>query len=146
MDRSIEPRLNQIFVPLLSIIDDPQARDDLRNLARQYNKELITDRGMDMEAQILEIIRDMLASAFDAKLSVKDITSWFIDRHGEDYERKITSKWVGHILRKKLHLKTHRSHGLYLIPHSEKPKLERLYERYGIEPKIENAEFQEAQG
>src|SRR5437870_3996771 len=30
VDRSIEPRLNQIFVPLLSIIDDAQAREDLR--------------------------------------------------------------------------------------------------------------------
>ena len=97
-----------------------------------------------MEAQILEIIRDMLASAFETKLSVKDITSWFIDRHGADYERKITSKWVGHILRKKLHLQTHRSHGLYIIPDSEKPKLQRLYERYGIEPKAtDSAELQE---
>lgn len=25
VDRSIEPRLNQIFVPLLSIIEDPEA-------------------------------------------------------------------------------------------------------------------------
>src|SRR5437867_6979132 len=64
VDRSIEPRLNQIFVPLLSIIEDPQARQDLQELAKRYNREMIADRGMDMEAQILEIIRDMLSSPY----------------------------------------------------------------------------------
>src|SRR6266550_3342807 len=39
VDRTIEPRLNQIFVPLLSIIEDEGARRDLRELARRYNKE-----------------------------------------------------------------------------------------------------------
>jgi hypothetical protein len=132
VDRTIEPRLNQIFVPLLSIIEDPRAREDLRELARKYNRELIADRGMDMEAQILEIIRDMLASPFDTRLSVKDITSWFIDRHSMDYDRKITTKWIGSIIRKKLGLKTHKSDGVYVIDLSQKVKLDRLYEKYGI--------------
>src|SRR6266498_873597 len=133
VDRTIEPRLNQIFVPLLSIIEDPEAVEDLRELARRYNKEMIADRGMDMEAQILEIIRDMLASPYgEQRLSLKDITSWFVDRHGIDYERKVTSKWIGTIIRKKLNLKTQKSHGVYVIPISEKPKLDRLYEKYGI--------------
>jgi hypothetical protein len=136
VDRSIEPRLNQIFVPLLSIIEDPEAREDLQELAKRYNKEMIADRGMEMEAQILEIIRDMLSSPYGApQLPLKDITSWFVDRHGMDYERKVTSKWIGTIIRKRLNLKTQKSHGVYVIPISEQPKLERLYEKYGISPK-----------
>ncbi|PYS88774.1 MAG: hypothetical protein DMF64_19725 [Acidobacteria bacterium] len=133
VDRSIEPRLNQIFVPLLSIIDDAQARDDLRELARQYNRELIAERGMDMEAQILEIIRDLFASG-EVKPSIKDITSWFTDKYGADYERKITAKWIGGVIRKRLNLKTQKSHGVFVVPLSEKSKLERLYEKYGISP------------
>ncbi len=35
------------------------------------------------------------------------------------------------IIRKKLQLRTQKSHGVFVIPVSEKPKLERLYERYG---------------
>lgn len=131
VDRSIEPRLNQIFVPLLSIISDAQARADLQDLARRYNRELISERGMDMAAHVLEIIRDSLAS--DGKrLSIKEITRWFEDRHGEDYERKITTKWIGAVIRKKLYLKTQKSHGVYVIPQSELPKLDRLFEKYGI--------------
>ena len=55
--RSIEPRLAQIFVPLLSVIEDAGARDALRQVAREYHKELVADRGMDVEAQVLEIIQ-----------------------------------------------------------------------------------------
>lgn len=130
VDRTIEPRLNQIFVPLLSIIEDPQAREDLSELARRYNREMIADRGMDSEAQVLEIIRELIAC--DMRLTVKDITSWFLDRHGMDYERKITTKWIGNIIRKKLGLKTHKSDGVYVIHFSQKAKLDRLYEKYGI--------------
>lgn len=135
VDRSIEPRLNQIFVPLLSIIENTQAREDLRELARRYHREMIADRGMDMEAHVLEIIRDMIASPIKPPLSIKGITGWFTDRHGDDYERKITPKWIGGIIRKKLNLKTNKNHGVFVIPPSEKPKLERLYEKYGIGPK-----------
>jgi hypothetical protein len=134
VDRSIEPRLNQIFVPLLSIIEDRAAREELQELARRYNRELIADRGMDTEAQILEIIRDMLASPFDTRLPIKDITSWFTDRHGTDYERKITTKWIGNVIRKKLGLKTERTREGYIVPLAKKDKLSRLYERYGIGP------------
>ncbi len=132
VDRAIEPRLNQIFVPLLSIIEDPAARAELRELARRYHRELVAERGLDAEAQVLEILRDMLASPYETRLSVKDITSWFIDRHGQDYEKKITTKWIGSIIRKRLGLKTQRDRDGYLIPSAEKDKLPRLYEKYGI--------------
>ena len=136
VDRTIEPRLNQIFVPLLSIIEDPEAIDDLRELARRYNREMIADRGMDMEAQILEIIQDMLSAPYgESRLPLKVITSWFVDRHGTDYERKVTSKWIGNIIRKRLNLKTQRTRDGYVILPSEFKKLERLYERYGISDK-----------
>jgi len=131
VDRSIEPRLNQVFVPLLSIIQDRKAQDDLRDLMKRLNRDLIAERGYDMEAQVLEVIRDILDSA-DPQLSVKAITSWFADRHGEEYDRKITAKWIGNVIRKRLNLKTHKSHGVFVILDSEKPKIERLYERYGI--------------
>jgi len=133
VDRRIEPRLNQIFVPLLSIIKDAQAREELRQVARQYNREMIAERGIEVAAQVLEIVREM-ASPHKKRLSVGDITSRFINLHGEDYEHKVTTRWIGNIIRKKLNLKTHKSHGVYVISHVAKAQLEHLYERYGISP------------
>jgi hypothetical protein len=134
VDRSIEPRLNQIFVPLLSIVVNQGARDDIMDLAKRYNRELVAERGMDAEAHILEIIRDVLAADGGTVLSVKDITSRFIERHEGDYDRKITTKWIGGIIRRRLQLRTQKSHGVFVIPGSEKFKLARLYERYGVDP------------
>ena len=132
-DRSLEPRLNQIFSPLLSIIEDPKARDNLLELARRYNRELVSDRGMETEAQLLEVIRDLAESAPAGRLTVKEIAGLFADRHGDDYERKVTAKWVGSLIRKKLGLKPWKSSGAFVISTSESPKLDHLYEKYGIE-------------
>ncbi|HXL14893.1 MAG TPA: hypothetical protein VN972_02325, partial [Methylomirabilota bacterium] len=134
VDRTIEPRLNQIFVPLLSIIGDGEARAELRDLAKRYNRELVTERGLDAEAHVLEIIRDMLARDKHATLGVKDITSRFIERHEPDYERKITTKWIGSLIRRRLGLRTQKSHGVFVIARTEEAMLIRLYEKYGVEP------------
>ncbi len=133
VDRSIEPRLNQIFLPLLSVIEDPKAREALRELARQYHREMVSDRGLDTEAQVLEVIRSLLLSSENGALSLSDITGRFADLYGGEYERKITNKWIGWILRRRLHLSTHKSHGVFVIPEAEHRKLPSLYAKYAIE-------------
>lgn len=147
VDWTIEPRLNQIFVPLLSLVEDEGARAELKALARRMHRQTIADRGTEMEAQILEIIRDLQDSPGGSHLSVKEITQWFVDRFGDEYDRKVTTKWVGHVIRRKLFLKTQKSHGVFVIPPSERPKLGRLYEKYGIAPrKDEEADASEEPG
>jgi hypothetical protein len=132
VDRSIEPRLAQIFVPLLSVVEDAEARNALRQVAREYHRDLVTDRGMDVEAQMLEIIQEIQQDPFSADLAVKEIAERFIARHGEDFDRKITPHWVGYIIRRKLGLRTEKRHGNYMIAASEGPKIARLFERYGL--------------
>lgn len=131
VDRSIEPRLSQIFTPLLSVIEDDTARNELRELARQYHREMVADRSFDLETQLLQVIHDIQDSQ-DTSLTVKDIASWFADRHQDDYERKVTAKWIGTVIHRKLHLRTEKNHGVYVIPSGEQPALDRLYERYGV--------------
>jgi hypothetical protein len=133
VDRAIEPRLNQIFAPLLAVTQDPEAKHNLQTLLRRYHKELMADRGMEIEAQLLEVIRDALAGSTDGAVSVKEIANWFIDRHGEDYERKVTPKWIGSIIRKRLRLQPERVHGVFVVPPAELPKLKRLYIKYGLQ-------------
>jgi len=131
VDRAIEPRLNQVFVPLLSLVQDEATRRDLQGLAKRYNEALLTERGMDTEAQILEVIRDIQAQG-SGRLPIKDIADWFADRYGDEYERKVTAKWIGWVIRKRLRLATQKSHGIFVIADSEKPKLDRLFDRYGV--------------
>jgi len=134
VDPAIEPRLNQIFIPLMSIVSRESVRQEFRLLARQYHKELLVDRSMAIEGQLLEVIRDMVRASERTQLSIKEISRVFIETYGAEYERSVTPKWLGGIIRRKLRLKTQKSsHGVFVIPPDEIPKLKRLYERYGIE-------------
>jgi hypothetical protein len=130
VDRSVEPRLSQVFVPLLSVIEEPSAREALSRIMREYHRALIVDRGMDLEATVLTVIHDL--QAVDVPLSIKEVTARLTESYGEEFERKITPHWVGRVVRRKLGLRTEKRHGSYVIVPEEAGKLARLYERYGI--------------
>jgi hypothetical protein len=130
VDPTLEPRLNQIFVPLLSVISDPSVCSELKGVARERHREIVADRGMDVEAQVLEVIRDLQRQR--SRLAVGDITAAFIARYGQEHERPITNKTMGNTIRCRLHIKTYKSHGVYIIPFTEFERLKRLYEKYGL--------------
>ena len=130
VDPTLEPRLNQIFAPLISIISDPAIRRELWEVARERHRQIVADRGMDIEAQLLEVIRDLERQ--QSKLAIGEVTAAFIQRFGKEYGRPITSKWIGYMVRHRLNLKTHKSNGVYIISHTEQEKLRRLYEKYGL--------------
>ena len=129
-DPTLEPRLNQIFAPLISIISDPAIRSELWEVARERHREIVADRGMDVEAQLLEVIRDLERQ--QSRLAIGEVTTAFIQRFGKEYWRPITSKWVGFMVRRRLNLKTYKSNGVYIIALTEQEKLRRLYEKYGL--------------
>jgi hypothetical protein len=137
LDERIEPRLRQIFIPLMSIVSNDAVREELRDVVWRYHQELRADRSMEVEAQTLEVIQALLAAPSQPSVSIKKVTDCFTIRHGREYER-ITPKWIGTIIRKRLHLKTHKSsRGVFVISPEELQKLPRLYEKYGVMPVIE---------
>lgn len=133
VDRDIEPRLNQIFLPLKSVISDPALQDELGRIAKEIHDETIEDRGMEVAADVLSIIQTLFNGQEANKITVKDVTEGLQEKYGADYERHISSKWVGGIIRRKLGLSTQRSNGVYIIPFTQKRKLERLYQKYGLD-------------
>jgi len=132
VDPNLEPRLNQILLPLLSVITDPALRAELRSVARDAQANLVAERGLLVEAQVLEIIAELIATTTRAVVPVADITVGLIERYGAEYDRPVTNRWIGGILRKRLNLQTYKSHGTYVVPMSERPKVILLCERYGV--------------
>jgi hypothetical protein len=130
-DHAVEPRLRQVFSPLLSVIDDPAVRDEVAALARQYQREMVADRGLDVEAAVLEAVYRLQREG--KPLLVKEITAAFLEEHGEEFGAKASPRWVGSILRRRLGLRPVKSNGTYVIPLGELPKLEHLFEKYGME-------------
>ncbi len=132
VDLSLSPRLNQILVPLLSIIDDEGLRDEVRDAVRSFDQALYAERSASAEAGVLEILGELLAESARASIPVSEVTAAFISRYGQEYERPITNRFIGGILRKRLRLSTYKSHGVYVVPATEKPKVDQLCIRYGV--------------
>lgn len=130
VDSTLEPRLNQVFAPLMSLVDDETTRRDLTALLHGYQGQLVADRGLDIEAAVLEVVRN-LAVPGKPSPSVRRITEAFLAQHSASYPRT-TPRWIGHILRKKLGITTKKSDGAYVIAATEYGKLDALYEKYAV--------------
>jgi len=132
--RVLEPRLEQIFGPLLSVIDDPAARGRVLAVLGKYNEELADERSESAEARTLVVLRDLVARGPNERLAVSNITNEFLARYGTEYEKRVTPRWVGSILRRRLGLRPSRTTGTFILGPEEVAKLGELYRRYGIAP------------
>ena len=137
VDPRLEPRLNQILLPLLSVVGDPNLRAELRSVALNAQAGLVAERGLLAEAQVLEILAELMAASDRASVPVADVTAGLIERYGAEYERPITNRWIGGILRRRFNLQTYKSHGVYVVPMTERTKVEMLCTRYGIDSMAE---------
>jgi len=129
-EATIEPRIAQIFSPLLATIEGTDARERMLALARRYSDVLAADRSMTIEAQLLEAIHSLWTSA--RPLVVKDISDMFADKFGAEYRRPVTARWIGALLRSRLSLMPAKSHGIFTIPASDEWKLKLLFEKYRV--------------
>ncbi len=133
-DTRLEPRLNQILIPLLSVVADPRLRHDLRAMAMEAQAGLVAERGLQVEAQVLEVLAELMASSNRSVVPLADITSALTERYGTEYERTPTNRFVGGVLRRRLHVRTYKSHGTYVVPMVERPRVELLCTKYGATP------------
>ena len=85
-----------------------------------------------VEAQVLEILAELISSSERLVVPVSEIATGLIERYGDEYNQPITNRWVGSILRKRLNILTYKSHGVYVVPMQERSKIELLCTRYGI--------------
>jgi len=145
-DRSIEPRLNQIMIPLLSIIEDKKVIEEIKQSIRNYNQQLILDRGMQEEAEVLEITASLIK---EKEPSMKDIAYELNEKHGlNDFYykgKKFTARQIGGIIRNNLNLHPKRNYRGYVIPFTEKDKITRLKEKYGLKKDLEEKTEKELQ-
>jgi len=132
VDLTVSSRLNQILVPLLSIIDDACVRADITAAARTLDQSLKNERAGTAEGQLLEILSELLADAAREVVPLSEITAAFVTRFGA--ERPITPRYLGSLLRTRLHLTSYKTHGVYVVPIGEKTKVDALCPRYGVTP------------
>ncbi len=128
-DRDIEPRLNQIAIPLMSIIEDPETIAEIHNYIRAYNKRILTDRTMDQGYMLLEVICLLLDSGYKTP-TVQQITNQYNEESG--YADGLKPRKTGYLIRKHLNLRTERTRDGYILTEDNTEKIEVLRKRYGI--------------
>ena len=61
-DRTLEPRVSQIFAPLLATVNSPEARERVKLLAQGASKGLTVERSGTIEAQVVEVLSEFVGA------------------------------------------------------------------------------------
>ncbi|MEO0301670.1 MAG: DUF5659 domain-containing protein [candidate division WOR-3 bacterium] len=124
----VQDRINQIFLPLLSIIKDPEVIDDIQMFMVQYDKELLTSKKMSTEAELVMVLCECL-EVRNTNPTVKEIAERYNNKFASSEKEKLTAKKVGHILRKIGLQPKQRSDGYFAVILNEE-EMEELKMRY----------------
>ncbi len=131
VDPLLSPRANQILVPLLSVIPDERARAEIRMAVGEHERERVASRATSTIAELIEVLAELSSEKSGAPVSIADLTARFTARYGAEYERPITARYVGSLLRTRLGITTYKSQGAYHIAVNAE-RLSELARRYGL--------------
>lgn len=128
--RHLPPRVAQILAPLAETMGASDARERLEDLAESLRGELALERSFRVASDLLQVIKELRDE--EETLGLSEIAERFAARHGEEFDRKVTPRWIGTVLRRECSLKPRKSHGNFIIPLEEYPKLDALFEEFGL--------------
>lgn len=135
---AVEPRVNQIALPLLSLVDDPQVRTDIGDLLKRNQSERREQRQSTTEARVVAVLAERASATTEFPVTIGALTAAFNDRYASEYGKPASDRWIGHVLRKVLRISAHRSNGVFVVPASEIPKIKALSARYSGESSRRN--------
>jgi len=127
-------RIAQIFRPLLALTKDTKAQNIIADYAQEAHLVLKSSRAHSVEESILKVIQELVEQKI-SPLSVKAINRRYQSKHGADHISPVTNKWVGGVIRNRLHLSTIKRNGVYIIPETDQARLLALFKRYDIQEK-----------
>jgi len=128
----IHPRLNQIVIPLLSIIKDDKIRTHLKEFIVKYNTDLVADRGLSWESDIVFAVLKLEHETKASEVTVKQITEE-VNRESDITDDTLQARKVGWYLRSRLQLKPYKTRKGFVLSFKENRKrLDMWKERFGI--------------
>ena len=128
----IAPRLNQTALALLSLIDDAALRSRIGDELVGEEARVLQERASTSDAAMLVAVLEAYRVGDTGNASVATIADAFNRRVGAPAGQPVSNKWVGNFLRRRLRLATAKSHGLYVVPRTERKKVEVLAARFGV--------------
>jgi hypothetical protein len=106
-------------------------RHAIERVASRMDQELRTDRALLMETSVLAVLVSLFRETPERSVKVSDVATTLSHRFGQELERPITARYVGYLIRKRLHLPTVKSHGVYVVSATDQDKVLILAKRFG---------------
>jgi hypothetical protein len=132
VDPMLSPRLNQILVPLLSIVESEELRESIRGLVRGLEGDFRNAQASNIEALLVQTLSEALAADEGKPIPVGALATTLKENAGAAaVGRPLTARYVGFLLRSRLGVETERRQGVYVVPEAERGKLLSLRQRYG---------------
>jgi hypothetical protein len=129
---ALEPRMNQILLPLLSVAPNDEVRDAIGNYAAHVQEGVVSDRAGSTEGQLLSIIAALTEANEKSILPLQEIVTAFAARFGSEYDRPITNRFLGGVLRNRLGLPLYKTNGVIAVSLIDRSRVAALLERYGV--------------
>lgn len=130
-DPRLEARMNQILLPLLSVVPTETLRKAIRDAASILHAGIVSERGASTEGQALTVVAKLIAGDIEKNIALSDIAIAFAAEFGSEYERPITNRWIGSMLRR-LGISLYKSNGVFVIVPGQDRRIAALCIRYGI--------------
>ena len=128
----VHPRLKQIVIPLMTIIESEEMKESLKDFVQKYNIELTADRGLTRESDILFAILKFEYDTNKKEITVGEVAE-YVNQDTFDFEDKLTPRKIGWYLRAKMQLKPYKTRrGFVLDFERNRERLDFWKERYGI--------------
>jgi hypothetical protein len=132
----VDPRLRQMIASLLCLVDDPSLRNAIQAELVEMNADIAIDRQETTEAAVLKTAVEVFASAKPGNVPLRDIAARFNAAYSGELGHPVSNRWIGSVLRKRLHIRTHKCNGNYVIAPAVKPDIDALAARLGITPGV----------
>lgn len=136
---ALSPRGNQTAFPLLSLMDDERLRERVAGDLVAREARVATKRAAAPEATMVRVLVELCRSLPTTYLPVSAVAAAYNGEVEGRGERPLSVKSIGWMLRGKLGLESTKTRGVYVIPQSERTKIDALAARYGFqspEPRI----------
>lgn len=127
----VEPRLNQTALSLLSLMEEPATRARVHAELVREQARISDERAASLEGRMVQVLVELFADPSRGRVAVSAVAEAF-SRTGDPGGAPASARWVGWLLRERLKLTTTKSNGVFVLPATERVKVEALAIRYGI--------------
>ena len=127
----VEVRVNQILLPLLSIVEDNEVLEEMRVFGKKYGQQIKDSRGDELQAEVLKVVVDMVKEG--QTLGNKSIAERLNQSRSLDNgEYKISPAKIGRLNSTYYNFQTKKVNGVTQIIWDHEKAI-RVCQRYGVE-------------